>query len=66
MTLKEQLGDTAVKLDSVHDLQTKLVHYIHKANGIDASHLKLIDNLNALVATHASEIKDIKSKMGSD
>ena len=66
LTLKEQLGDTSVKLDSVHDLQIKLVHFIHKANGIDASHLKLIDNLNGKVAGINTDITNIKKKMGDE
>ena len=42
------------------------MHYIHKANGIDASHLKMIDTLNGLVATHATDIKNIKAKIESN
>ena len=66
LTLKESLGDTSVKLDSVHDLQTKLVHFIHKANDIDANHLKLIDTLNSKVATIFTDIDGIKKKMDKE
>ena len=55
-----------MKLDSVHDLQTKLVNFMHKTNGIDANHLSLIDSLNTKVASLESDVTSIKSKMSSE